>query len=84
MSQLAIKPTMRGVPLVYMRTWCEEVVELIRAGVAIAEESSEATCHPLLTALGMLPELLQGDALASGRVHEHHSTRHFRQVLLAG
>ncbi len=58
-------------------------MEIIQAEFAIAEESSEATCHTLPTAPGMLPEL-QREALALGRLHEHHSTRHFRQVHIAG
>ena len=82
-SRVAIEAALHGVPLVYMSgTWCEEVVELTGAGVAIAEETPEAVYQALRTALQQLPELRRAAQAASAVVAERYSARRFRQLLL--
>jgi hypothetical protein len=83
-SRVAIEAAIHCIPLVYMSgTWCEEVVELTGAGVAIAEETPQALSEALQLALDQLPELRDRAAHASGRIREHYSAQRFRQLLLA-
>ena len=82
-SRVAIEAALHGIPLVFMSgTWCEEVVELTGAGVAIAEETPEAVGRALRSALDQLPELRERALKASALVGERFSARRFRHQLL--
>ncbi len=59
-SRVAIEAALHGIPLVFMSgTWCDELVELTGAGVAIAAETPEAVAEALRSALRELPALRQ-------------------------
>jgi glycosyltransferase involved in cell wall biosynthesis len=82
-SRVAIEAAIQGIPLVYMSgTWCEELVELTGAGVAIPEESAEAVCQALRTAFDHLPNLRLQARRTARLVAEKFSGRRFRQRLL--
>jgi glycosyltransferase involved in cell wall biosynthesis len=82
-SRVAIEAALHGIPLVFMSgTWCEEVVELTGAGVAIAEETPEAVFQALRSALHQLPVLRQRARQAKALVGERYSAGRFRQLLL--
>jgi glycosyltransferase involved in cell wall biosynthesis len=82
-SRVAIEAALHGIPLVFMSgTWCEEVVELTGAGVAIAEETPEAVFHALGRALAQLPELHLLAQRASSAVRHHYSPERFRELLV--
>lgn len=82
-SRVAIEAALHGIPLVFMSgTWCEEVVELTGAGVAIAEETPQAVAQALGAALDQLPVLRERARDASALVAERYSAQRFRQLLL--
>jgi glycosyltransferase involved in cell wall biosynthesis len=82
-SRVAIEAALHGIPLVFMSgTWCEEVVELTGAGVAIADETPEAVAEALRSALRELPELRQRAQQARPLVEERYSAGRFLQLLL--
>jgi glycosyltransferase involved in cell wall biosynthesis len=82
-SRVAIEAALHGIPLVYMSgTWCEEVVEITGAGVAIAEETPEAVTAALQAALDQLPFLRLAALNAKALVAEQYSAQRFRQLLM--
>jgi glycosyltransferase involved in cell wall biosynthesis len=82
-SRVAIEAALHGIPLVYMSgTWCEEVVEITGAGVAIAEETPEAVNTALQAALDQLPVLRLAALNAKALVAEQYSAQRFRQLLM--
>jgi Glycosyltransferase len=82
-SRVAIEAALHGIPLVFMSgTWCEEVVELTGAGVAIADETPEAVVQALNAARDQLQQLTQRARDATELVAEHYSALRFRHFLL--
>lgn len=82
-SRVAIEAALHGIPLVFMSgTWIEEVAELTGAGVAIADETSEAVYVALCQAHEQLPVLKRAARESIGLVAERYSARRFRQLLL--
>jgi glycosyltransferase involved in cell wall biosynthesis len=82
-SRVAIEAALHGIPLVFMSgTWCEVVVELTGAGVAIADETPEAVDQALNAARDQLQELTQRARDATELVAEHYSALRFRHLLL--
>lgn len=82
-SRVAIEAALHGIPLVFMSgTWCEEVVQLTGAGVAIAEETPQAVYEALRMALNQLPHLRGRAEQSSALVREEYAAERFRQLLL--
>lgn len=82
-SRVAIEAALHGIPLVFMSgTWCEEVVQITGAGVAIAEESPQAVYEALRMALDQLPQLHSRAEQGSALVRERYAAKRFRQLLL--
>jgi hypothetical protein len=81
-SRVAIEAAVLGIPLLFMSgTWCEEVVALTDAGVAILRETPEAVCKALQTALSQIHCLTAQASRDSALVAEYHSAARFRQLL---
>ena len=81
-SRVAIEAAVHGIPLIFMSsTWCEEVVALTGAGIAIAEETPESICEALIMALDQLSELQMHAHRSKAVVANIYSSQQFRRQI---
>ena len=81
-SRVAIEAAMLGKPMVYTKgTWISEVVEMVGAGVAIAEEIPQSLAEAIQMAIGDL-DMLQSEAECGvERVRKFYSVSSFHHLL---
>jgi glycosyltransferase involved in cell wall biosynthesis len=79
---VAIEAAMLGKPMVYTKgTWISEVVEMVGAGVAIAEEIPQSLAEAIQMAIGDL-DMLQSEAECGvERVRKFYSVSSFHHLL---
>ena len=83
LSRVAIEAASRGIPLVCMsQTWCDDVLQQVGSGVAIADETPQALANAIREAVDHLPALQRAAAEGAGRVINFHSAAHFRRLLV--
>jgi len=82
-SRVAIEAAMLGKPMVYSKgTWISEVVAMVGAGVAIAEETPQSLAEAIQMAIGEL-DMLQSEAECGvARVRKFYSVSSFHYLLV--
>ena len=82
-SRVAIEAAILGKPMVYTKgTWISEVVAMVGAGVAIAEETPQSLAEAIQMAIGEL-DMLQSEAECGvARVRKFYSVSSFHYLLV--
>ena len=82
-SRVAIEAAIIGKPMVYTKgTWISEVVAMVGAGVAIAEETPQSLAEAIQMAIGEL-DMLQSEAECGvARVRKFYSVSSFHYLLV--
>jgi glycosyltransferase involved in cell wall biosynthesis len=82
-SRVAIEAAILGKPMVYSKgTWISEVVAMVGAGVAIAEETPQSLAEAIQMAIGDL-DMLQSEAECGvARVRKFYSVSSFHYLLV--